>query len=82
MIKIYGKPGCGKCEAAKKKLELLGLEFEVKTLADFTKFHDGWQSDSSVEVLAAWSYFNDMPLLKIDGAFYSYAGAIKKLKGK
>jgi glutaredoxin len=82
MIIIFAKPGCGKCEAAKAKLELLELEFEVKTLADYTKFHDGWQSDGSVEVLAAWSFFNDMPLLKIDDAFYSYAGAIKKLKGK
>ncbi|MFA5324309.1 MAG: glutaredoxin domain-containing protein [Smithella sp.] len=83
MIKIYGKPGCGKCEAAKEKLKLLGLEFESCNLSDFVVWHENWRQDESVTVLAFYSKIhNHMPIISIDGELYEYEGAMKVLKGK
>jgi glutaredoxin len=83
MIKIYGKPGCGKCNAAKEKLKLLGLDFESCNLAEYIVWHENWRNDESVAVLAFYAFHNNhMPIISIDGELYEYAGAMKVLKGK
>lgn len=34
IIVVYGKPGCGKCEAAKDKLKRMGLAYEFRGLRE------------------------------------------------
>jgi glutaredoxin len=82
-IKVYGKESCQLCKRAKEKLELMGLPFESKTLAEYIKWHENWRNDESVAVLAFYSKIhNHMPIISIDGELYEYAGAMKILKGK
>jgi glutaredoxin len=82
MIKIYGKPGCGKCNAAKEKLKLLGLEFKSCNLSDFVVWHENWRNDESVAVLAFYSEHNhQIPIISVDGKLYLYSEAMKVLKG-
>ena len=82
-IIIYGKPGCGICESAKKKLEMFGLPYEYREMEQYTVYHEGWREDGSEDVLAAYSYRDHkMPLLKIDDQWFDYPGAMKYLKGK
>ena len=79
-IKVYGKPGCGLCEAAKQKLGLLGLEFEAYNLADFTDLHDGWRTDRSCEIMAAYRMIDKMPVVQVDGRYLDYPSAMRHLK--
>lgn len=79
-IIVYGKQGCGKCDAAKEKISLLGLEYGARELADFTAWHEGWREDGSAAVMAAHVELDTMPIIEIDGTFYDYAGAMRALK--
>lgn len=79
-IKVYGKPGCGLCEAAKQKLGMLGLEFQAFNLSDFTEFHEGWREDRSCEILAAYRVIDKMPVVEIDGEYHDYPTAMRQLK--
>lgn len=80
-IHVYSKPGCGKCEAAKDKLKRMGMEYVEHELGYHVSFHEGWREDGSVEVMAAHTQLDTMPLLKIDNKFYNYSAAMKELKG-
>ncbi len=83
LIRVYGKPGCQTCEAAKKKLELLGLDFEFRNIEELTEPHEGWRDDGSVEVMAAYSHFNhSLPVIFVDDVAYDYPGAMRELKAR
>ena len=81
-IRVYGKPGCGLCEAAKQKLSMLGLEFQSLNLADYTELHEGWRTDRSCEVLAAYRLIDKMPVVEIDGDYHDYPTAMRLLKDR
>jgi glutaredoxin len=81
-IDIYGKPGCGKCEAAKEKLRLLGIPYREHDIEYHGALHDGWRDDGSVDALAAYSDMDDLPILRVDGECLSYSEAMKYLKGR
>lgn len=80
MIRIFSKPGCGKCEAAKEKCERLGVAFTVCSLEHAVTWHEEWRTDGSVEVLAAHSMLSTLPLIEIDGTFHDYPSAMRELK--
>lgn len=80
VIKVYGKPGCGLCEAAKDKLKKLNLEYEALNLSDFTELHDGWRDDKSCDVLAAYMLIDKLPVVEIDGSYMDYPSAMRQLK--
>ena len=80
VIRVYGKPGCGLCEAAKEKLGRLGLEYQALNLADFTELHEGWRTDRSCEILAAYRLIDKMPVVEIDGDYHDYPTAMRLLK--
>ena len=82
MVVVYGKPGCGKCEAAKDKLNKLGVPFESAILADKILPHDGWRNDGTAAVMACYTATNTMPVLLIDNDAYSYSGAMRLLKSR
>jgi len=80
-ITLYSKQNCGLCKSAKEKLLRLGLSFEVKDIEYMTELHDGWRTDGSIEILAAHSLINKkIPMIEIDGEYYDYSGAMRRLK--
>jgi len=80
-IRIYSKEGCGKCEAAKDKLRRLGYDYQEHDLEYHVGPHDGWREDGSVEVMAAHTLMDTLPLIQVDGDFHDYPSAMRKLKG-
>ena len=80
-IIVYGKKECGKCEAAKDKLQRMDFDYEVKELGHFVNLHEGWRSDGSARILAESTFLDGtLPLLSIDGRFCDYPTAMKLLK--
>lgn len=81
-VNVYGRLDgkCSLCEAAKEKLHLLGVKFTAYELSDFTKLHDGWRDDESVEVTATYNEIDTYPVIVIDGKGMSYSQAMKTLK--
>jgi glutaredoxin len=80
VIKVYGKPGCGLCEAAKDKFRMMGLAYESYNLSDYTEYHEGWRNDRSCEILAAYRLLEKMPVVEIDGEYLDYPSAMRRIK--
>ena len=80
MIRIYGKPGCGLCDAAKAKLDILGLAYEVRDLFDT----EAWRQDEAGyrSAMVEHTMIDTLPVLEIGGAMMSYPKSMKKLKEK
>jgi len=79
-IDVYSKEGCGICEAAKDKLNKLGLPFESHDIESTVKPHEGWRQDGSTEVLAMYAMIdNHLPVIRIDGECTDYATAMRRL---
>ena len=80
---VYGKKGCGLCEAAKDKLKKMGLPFESKILADFLTPEQWAKTPEAVrEVQACYADIETLPVIVIDGQAMGYPAAMKTLKGK
>ena len=79
-IHVYSKPGCGKCAAAKSKLEMMGLVFTEHNLENYIKFHDGWRNDGSADVMAAHTMLDTIPMFRLNDEFHDYPTAMRKLK--
>ena len=80
VVKVYGKKGCGKCEAAKDKLKLFGIPFTEHVLADAITLHDDWRTDGSAEVLACYSHTETLPVILLNGQALTYPETMKRLK--
>ncbi|MDR2390457.1 MAG: glutaredoxin [Planctomycetota bacterium] len=79
-IKVYSKPGCGKCAAAKSKLQLMGFDYTEHDLAYHITLHDGWRQDGSADVMAAHTMLDTLPIFRLDDEFHDYPSAMRKLK--
>lgn len=84
-IRVYGKPGCEVCVAAKQKLELLGLSYEFidSEAMKLHELHEGWRNDESINFTAAYEFYfpNSLPLLRFgEGDFVSYSEGMKLAK--
>lgn len=79
-IQVYSKPGCGKCTAAKNKLEMMGLMFTEHNLEYHVTVHEGWRQDGSADVMAAHTMLDTLPIIRVNGEFHDYPSAMKKLK--
>ncbi|MBN1257527.1 MAG: glutaredoxin [Planctomycetes bacterium] len=79
-VHVYSKEGCGICTAAKEKLQRMGYDYEEHNLQYHVEFHEGWEKDGSIEILAAHSQINTMPLIRVGNEFLDYAAAMKTLK--
>ena len=79
MIRIYGKPGCALCDAAKAKLDLLGLDYEVRDLFAL----EAWREDADGyrAAMAEHAMIDTLPVLEIGGVVMSYPLAMKELRG-
>ena len=79
-IHVYSKPGCGKCDAAKSKLKLMGLPYTEHNLEHYISFHDGWRNDGSADVMAAHTMLDTLPIFRLNDEFHDYPSAMRKLK--
>lgn len=83
-VVVYGFANCEICEKAKDKLKRLGVAFDVRSYEQATTFHDGWQEDGSVNVMAARSMYGDeaVPLIQVGDTVFDYPGAMANLKAQ
>ena len=79
-VHVYSKPGCGKCEAAKSKLEKLGVSYTEHSLEYHVSHHEGWRQDGSADVMAAHTQMDTLPLFRLGETFLDYPAAMKALK--
>lgn len=79
-IHVYSKPGCGKCDAAKNKLKLMGLPYTEHNLEYYVNLHEGWRSDGSADVMAAHTMLDTLPIFRLNDEFHDYPSAMRKLK--
>lgn len=80
-ITIYGKSGCKRCEAAKEKMKLLGVEYDQ---VNIDKPPDDWRKNGIVDAMA-WACRQGgnhipVPIICIDGQHYGYSDGMKALK--
>lgn len=66
-IDVLTKPGCGKCLAAKGKLQLMKLSYTEHKATEERLAHYGMQEAN-------------LPVIVIDDCAYDYPGAMKVLK--
>ena len=79
-IHVYSKPDCGKCEAAKSKLKMMGFSYTEHSLEYHVTHHDGWRQDGSADVMAAHTQMDTLPLFRLGETFLDYPDAMKALK--
>lgn len=79
-IEVYSKPGCGKCDAAKSKLKMMGLSYTEHDLEYYVSLHDGWRTDGSADVMAAHTMLDTLPIFRLNDEFHDYPTAMRKLK--
>jgi len=82
MTIIYSLPNCGKCDAAKQKLEMFNIEYEERPYKNYVTYHDGWRNDGSLEATTARCFFGEkaVPIINHDGKFYDYPGFMSFVK--
>jgi len=82
MTTVYSLPNCGKCDAAKQKLDIFNIDYRERSYERHMTYHDGWREDGSLETVTARCFFGEkaVPLIEHDGKFYDYPGFMKKLK--
>lgn len=86
-ILVFGKPGCGKCDAFKEKLEKhlkLPYQFIDWSTQDVTQFD--WRNTRAVDFMADCAIkdidLTHPPVIAIAGKAYDYVGAIKELMSR
>ena len=81
LIEVYGKPGCGLCQAAIDKLDGMELPYIKRNLSEFSDGHEGWRDDDSVTIKAAWAFLDGrLPVILIDRFPYTYPQAMRFLR--
>jgi len=85
-VVILGKSGCGKCESAKQKIEIMrtkGMEIECSYLA-MDNPAEGWQligaEDAISAAIMAGLDIGHPPIIYVDGVAYDYSAGIKAIK--
>ena len=78
-IIVFGREGCIFCEAAKEKLQLLGLSYDY---IDIEHPGEDWRDSGAVDALAWYHLRLTLPAVRVDGVFMDYPEAMKFLKGK
>ena len=79
-IVVYGKENCGLCEAAKKKLEIMGVEYCSQSIESIMEHHEGWRDDGACAVSAMYALKETLPIIQLDGVVMTYPQTMKALK--
>ena len=85
VIKIYTKPGCAMCMAAKEKMRLMDIPFTEQELAPCLAPTEGWRERQDYLYMAKASETGKVPgdiipAFEIDNKIYTYTQAMKILK--
>jgi glutaredoxin len=72
---LYSLDGCGHCDAAREKLELLGVGYDEVDVLDAV---DGPRGDRVRAALYANE--NRAPLIEVGGALLGYPAAMRAIK--
>ena len=80
MIVIYGREKCQLCEAAKQKLDLLGVSYEFVSLENTAECFGRRFGGGSTDAMAAYQMTETLPWLWMNGRLLSYPEAMKKLR--
>lgn len=79
-VRIYSKPGCGKCEAAKQKMLSMDVSHTSIDVSDIERI---WTQNKQIATdakSAVEMYTGHVPIFEINGKLYDYPGAMKCLK--
>jgi len=86
-ITVYSKDKCGKCEAAKDKLQKMGLTYTTKDLQEASEVHEGWREDGTINLMAAMLLLTPtgdpadaLPTIQINKEYFDYPQAMRELK--
>ena len=79
-VKVYGKRECILCDKAKEKLTLLKIPYSFHLIEDIMEGQEDWRNDGSIDVLAAYSEHNTLPILCVGDNYLNYPDAMKKIK--
>jgi glutaredoxin len=77
MVTVYGKPGCGRCDAAKEKLERMAIPYAT---VDITTHPADWRDCGMVDAMATHCLTGTLPVIRIGERFMDYPEAMKELK--
>jgi len=83
-IVLFGKEGCGKCDAAKDKLEkYLKVNYSYIDIEEVMANPTAdWRVNGVVDAVARYFQADipDLPMISIDGIVHTYGEAMKELK--
>lgn len=80
-IEVFSKENCGVCQRFKDRVTDLGFSFVSRNIEDYINYRDDWRELKSYEVSASLTMNNNIPpVIRIDGEYYTFASAMKKLK--
>lgn len=76
---VFGKPGCGLCDAAKEKLDLMKIPWRFENLQEQPS---NWRETGLVEARAMYALHQEakLPIIRFNGSYYTYTEAIKCIK--
>ena len=78
-VHVYGKTDCGLCETAKSRLDKLGIEY---TFIDLENPPEEWRGKGIVSAMAEYHFREVLPIIDVDGIFYTYPMLMKAMKKK
>ena len=81
-IIVYGKENCGLCEAAKDKLNRMGIEYASHSIEAIMDHHEGWRDDGSCAVSALYQLKDTLPIIKMNNEVMTYPQTMKALKAR
>jgi glutaredoxin len=80
-VVVYGRETCKLCLAAKDKLKLMNILFKSKEIDPLIALHSGWRKDESIDLMVAYQMGEHLlPVISVDGQFFSYPLAMAHLK--
>lgn len=79
-IEVIGKPNCPNCDDMKEYLQDNKLPFTEHSMDYHGNYHPEWRNDGSVEILAAYQFIQELPMVSIDGEIHSDEDAMAILE--
>lgn len=78
-VVVFGKPGCGKCDDAKQKFNMMGFTYKF---IDLLSPGDNWRENGVVDARATYSYNNEdtLPIIRFQHRLMTYPEAMKAAK--
>jgi hypothetical protein len=81
-VTLYGKDGCGKCEAAIEKLKMFKERGVIPgwEKVDFDSPGPDWRDTHLPAAMAHYQFTDTLPVIEIKGEMMSYPEAMRRVK--